>query len=100
MIVLERVGIMESFGRSRSLVRGNGWSVFGVIILTVLILAVASLVITVALAWLPEGVDGYVSNVVTDALLVPFVAVAWTLMYYRLSGREREAAAAAEPAVS
>ena len=91
VIVLERVGIMESFGRSRSLVRGHGWSVFAVIILTIVILAVASLLITLALLWLPEELRGYLSSVVADTLLVPFVAVAWTLMYYRLSARGREA---------
>ena len=36
-IVLEGRGIGESFGRSRDLVRGNGWNVFGVIILTILL---------------------------------------------------------------
>ena len=37
-VVLENRGIGESFGRSRELVRGNGWNVFGVIILTFLLL--------------------------------------------------------------
>ena len=99
VIVLERVGVMESFGRSRGLVRGHGWSVFGVIVLTIVILLIVSLLITIALVWLPEGVHDYVSNVVTNTLLVPFVAVAWTLMYYRLSGRGREPQPAPDPAL-
>ncbi len=31
--VLERPGIFEAFGCSRELVRGNGWNVFGVIVI-------------------------------------------------------------------
>src|SRR5215211_3755466 len=37
-IVLERHGVISSFGRSRELVSGQGWNVFGVIVITVLIL--------------------------------------------------------------
>ena len=38
VIVLEGAGRGDSFGRSRELVRGNGWNVFGLIVLTFLIL--------------------------------------------------------------
>ena len=31
VIVVEHSGVMDSFGRSRELVRDNGWQVFGVI---------------------------------------------------------------------
>ncbi len=34
VIVLERKGVGEAFGRSRELVRGNGWTVFGVMVIT------------------------------------------------------------------
>ncbi len=34
-IVLEGKSAGESFGRSRELVKGNGWSVFGVIVITI-----------------------------------------------------------------
>ena len=33
VIVLERAGVFESFGRSRHLVKGNGWQVFGVLVI-------------------------------------------------------------------
>src|SRR5919112_5595897 len=36
-IVIDRVGVIESFRRSRELVRGNGWRVFGVIVVLFLI---------------------------------------------------------------
>ena len=36
-IVVEDQGVIEAFGRSRELVRGNGWNVFGAIVLAFLI---------------------------------------------------------------
>jgi hypothetical protein len=44
VIVVERRGVLASFGRSRELVRGNAWQVFGVIFVAFLIAAVAGLV--------------------------------------------------------
>jgi hypothetical protein len=102
VIVFERVAAMESFGRSRALVRGNGWNVFGVIVLTVLILLVAAIVIAIvvaiALNWLPEEIRSYVQNLVSNTLTAPFLALAWTLMYFRLREFERPAEPAPVPA--
>jgi hypothetical protein len=98
VIVLERVAAMESFGRSRELVRGNGWNVFGVIVLTVLVLIVVALllaiVLAILLAWLPDEVGSYVQTLVSNTLTAPFLALAWTLMYFRL----RELRQVPEPA--
>jgi hypothetical protein len=88
VIVLEGLAVLDAFGRSRELVRGNGWNVFGVIILTWLVTIAASIVIGIFFVWLPVDVRGYVSSVVTNSLLIPYVAIAWTLMYYRLARRE------------
>jgi hypothetical protein len=102
VIMLEQVAAMDSFGRSRSLVRGNGWNVFGVIVLTVLILLVAVIVIAIVaailLGWLPEEIQTYVSNLVSNTLTAPFLALAWTLMYFRLRELERPAEPAPVPA--
>ena len=53
-IVLEDRGIGESFGRSHELVRGNGWNVFGVIVLTLLILIGVSIVVGIVLTPLAD----------------------------------------------
>jgi hypothetical protein len=94
VIVLERVAAMESFGRSRELVRGYGWSVFGVIVLTVLVLLLAvivlAIVFAIVLAWLPDEVRGYIQSLAANTLTAPFLALAWTLMYFRLSDLKRE----------
>src|SRR5881227_267375 len=42
VVVLERRGVGEAFGRSREIVRGNGWSVFGLILITFVGVAIVS----------------------------------------------------------
>ncbi|MBA3384086.1 MAG: glycerophosphoryl diester phosphodiesterase membrane domain-containing protein [Actinobacteria bacterium] len=96
-IVLEGKSAGESFGRSRELVKGNGWSVFGVIAITIGAVIVASIIVGLLTFWLPDGVDSFVSDLISNTLVVPFVAVAWTLMYFALAqGRTAAPTAAAE----
>jgi hypothetical protein len=85
VIVLEHRPVLESFRRSRELVRGTAWPVFGVVVLTVLILIALGLAIAILLA--PVDSDlwrGFLGQAVADSLAAPFVAVAWTLTYFRL----------------
>jgi hypothetical protein len=84
VLMLERRGVFESFGRSAELVRGYGWSVFGVVILTVLVLFAASVAVGLVLVWLPEDVRGPVTQLVSSSVTAPFAALAWTLTYVRL----------------
>lgn len=99
-VMLEGRSVTEAFGRSRELVRGNGWNVFGLIVLTILILIAAGIVIGIALAIvlspLDDSLQGYVSNVVSNTLFAPFAALAFTLAYFRLREAE-QAAPVAEP---
>jgi hypothetical protein len=93
-IVLEGKPAMDSFGRSRELVRGNGWNVFAVIILTLLIVIGISIVVSLVLLWLPgEAFRTFVQNVVQNTLAYPFMALAWTLVYFALAAPDRVAAA-------
>ncbi len=99
-IVLEDRGVGESFGRSRDLVRGNGWNVFGVIILTVLILIGVGIVISLVLSPLDDWLGSLVQQIVGNTIVTPFIVAVWTLVYYRLRSREEtaaEPAAAPEP---
>ncbi len=91
-IVLENRGIGESFGRSRELVRGNGWNVFGVIVLTFLILIGVAIVIGLVLSPLEEWLAGLIQQIVGNTLVTPFIVAVWTLVYYRLRGVEESAA--------
>jgi hypothetical protein len=83
-IVLEGRGVGESFGRSRDLVRGYGWTVFGVILVTFLLLVVVSIVVSILLAPLDDSLQRYLSDVVSNTVFAPFVAATWTLMYFQL----------------
>jgi hypothetical protein len=100
-IVLEQRGIGESFGRSRELVRGNGWNVFGVIVLTILLLLGVSIVLNLILLPLADWLAGLIGQLVSSVVIGPFVVTIWTLVYYRLKGLEETASAPApepEPA--
>jgi hypothetical protein len=83
-IVLEGKSAGESFGRSRELVRGHGWSVFGVIVITLIAIILANIIVSIALIWLPEEVRGFFTSLISNTLVAPFFAVALTLTYYAL----------------
>jgi hypothetical protein len=95
-VVLENRGIGEAFGRSRELVRGNGWNVFGVIVLTFVLLLGVSIVLRLILAPLDDWLASLIQQIVANTLVAPFAVVVWTLSYYRL--RALESPAPAEPA--
>ena len=84
-IVIGQSGALASFGRSRTLVRGNGWHVFGTLVLVFLILIVGEIVFGLILAALPALLRGGISCVVAGTLVAPFLALVVTLIYYRLS---------------
>jgi hypothetical protein len=86
VIMLERGGVFGSFDRSAALVRGHGWTVLGVILLTTLILIGIYIAVSVALFPLPNSWQGFVAQIVSSTLTAPFAALAWTLMYYELRG--------------
>jgi hypothetical protein len=97
-IVLEEKSAGESFGRSRELVRGNGWSVFGVIVITFAVLIVASIIVGLLTFWLPDGVDRFASDLISNTVVSPFIAVALTMVYFALARAEVAAPMAQPPA--
>jgi Uncharacterised protein family (UPF0259) len=92
VVVLERPGVFAALGRSRELVRGNGWQVFGVIfVLFFLVLFVSSGIEIAADA--AGTAAGLVARVVVGVLTGPFSALAAAVLYFDL-----RAAANAGPA--
>jgi hypothetical protein len=83
-IVLEKRGVGEAFGRSRSLVKGYGWTVFGVVIVTFVINAIAAIVLGLVFHGLPTALGRYLGDVIANSLIAPFVAATWTSLYFRL----------------
>jgi hypothetical protein len=95
VIALEGKKVGESFGRSRELVRGHGWTVFAVVIITVLASAIASGLIQSIFSFLNAFFRYWIGGTIANAIVDPFLAVALTLMYFHLrEGPATEAAAA------
>jgi hypothetical protein len=89
-IVLGGSGALDSFGRSWRTVRGYGWHVFGTYVVVFLILIVGEIVLATILLALPFGWRSFISTVVVDSLVAPFIATVVTLVYYRLTAAHGE----------
>jgi uncharacterized BrkB/YihY/UPF0761 family membrane protein len=98
VIVLEERRAGESFSRSRELVRGYGWSVFGVIVLTILLFIAFRIVLGLVLLPFADWLQSSLTEIVGGTLAAPFIALAWTLLYYRLRAAKEQPAAGPEPA--
>jgi hypothetical protein len=98
VIVLENASIGDSFGRSRELVRGYGMSVFGVIVLTILLILAFEIVLGIILLFLPDELRNFISRVVSGTVTAPFITLTWTLLYYRmLAAKEPSTGATGSP---
>jgi hypothetical protein len=86
VIVIERTGAMASFGRSRQLVRGHGWHVFGTLVLVYIIMLVVDIVLGLIFSALPHVLGDGLSSIISGTLISPFLAIVVTLVYYRLLG--------------
>lgn len=97
-IVIERIGPLKAFGRSRRLVRGNGWSVFFVVFVAGVIAVAAALALEALGTAIGDGVAvAYLATVVASALTAPIGALAAAIMYFELGGGRQAEPAIAEP---
>jgi hypothetical protein len=97
VIVIEGRSAGESFSRSREVVRGNGWSVFGLILITFITIAIASALIRLVFSPLPDFLDAWLGSLVAHSLTVPFAAAALTTAYFKLTASEAATSAPAAP---
>jgi hypothetical protein len=81
--VLERPGVFAAFGRSRRLVRGNGWNVFGVIVLVFLTVVVVSVAVGIATDSL-GAVGRSLVQWAVNAALAPVTALSASVLYFEL----------------
>jgi hypothetical protein len=94
VIVLEGRSAGEAFGRSREIVRGHGWQVFGLLVITFVLVVIAESLIGLLFAPLPEFLDTWLGSLVAHSLTVPFAVAAVTTAYFKLTADEpREAPA-------
>lgn len=85
VIVIERSGVLDSFGRSRELVRGNGWPVFWVIIVAFLISAIGGLIFGAIANSVADGpLVRIVFSALASTITAPINALVAGVLYYRL----------------
>src|ERR1700722_2056807 len=92
VIIIERTGALGSFGRSRQLVRGHGWHVFGTLVMVYIIMLVANIILGLIFSALPHVLGDGLSSIISGTLISPFLAIVVTLVYYRLVGTSAPAA--------
>ncbi|HUA12168.1 MAG TPA: hypothetical protein VMA83_09205 [Solirubrobacteraceae bacterium] len=83
VVVLERPGGLGALGRSREMVRGNGWQVFGVIVVLYVLVAFVELI---AVSIAKAGGTGLtiIVTVVVDVLAAPISSLAAASIYFEL----------------
>ena len=84
VIVLEKRPALAAFGRSRELVRGHGWTVFGIVVITGLLTGIASSILQAAFSFLPRFLEILVGGTIAQAVVAPFSAIALAITYFRL----------------
>jgi hypothetical protein len=89
LIVIEQCSIGEAFNRSRELVAGHAWQVFGFLLLVGLLTGLlSSAVDRLALALLPDALALLLSTLFDTAVVTPFLAVALASLYFTLIPKE------------
>jgi hypothetical protein len=91
-IVIDKTGVMGAFGRSRQLVRDNGWRVFGVIVVLFLLQLVVGGILTAIADSASDSFIGYaIADLIVRTLVVPLSAIAATVMFVELRRIKGEA---------
>ena len=93
VVVLENPGVFASLRRSRELVRGNGWQVFGVIVAIFAVILVVSLVIGSIGAIGDSFVLVFVVDLALRLLLAPVYALASAVLYFALRAAHEQSPA-------
>jgi hypothetical protein len=84
-IVVEDRGVIEAFGRSRELVRGNGWNVFGAIVLAFLIVFAVGLVASIIGASIGDA-GRVILQTIANVLTAPVAALVSSILFFDLGG--------------
>ena len=102
VMVIEHPGVFTALGRSRELVRGYGWPVFGTIVLAVLIDIAVNIVAAIVASGLSDAGTAVV-NWIAATLTAPIFALTSAALYFALLAIKEHAGepeAAAPPPVT
>jgi hypothetical protein len=94
VVVLERPPGLGALARSRELVRGNGWQVFGVIFILSILVTIVAGAVEVGAESAGSGI-GLVVRVIVGVLTAPLSALAAAVLYFEL--RDGASPAPVEP---
>jgi hypothetical protein len=92
--VVERPGVFPAFTRSRELVRGYGWQVFGVIVVVILIAIVTGIIVEIVTSGASHGVRAVVQWVL-NVITAPLSALLVSVLYFGLLSAHGQRGAAA-----
>jgi hypothetical protein len=92
VVVLERAPAMDSFGRSRALVRGNGWRVFGVLLVLFVLQLLLVSAVQAAFGSISDSFVLYgLADLIVRGLIAPLSALGVAVMYFELKAAHGEA---------
>ena len=89
-IVAERRGAIEAFGRSRELVKGEGFTVFGLIVIIFLIGIGISIIAGILGGGLGDG-GAIAASIIGSILVAPITSVATAVLFFDLGGGSPQA---------
>lgn len=89
VVVVERLGVFQALSRSAALVKGNGFAVFGyLVVLALIVLLLTALVVLVTL---PLATGGFAYKLIfpllSNLVTAPLYAVGLAALYNELNGR-------------
>lgn len=84
-IVVEGSNAIGAFGRSWRLVRGSAWAVFGVLVVTLLIVLAVQFVLAAIATPIGDGAI-WIASIVSAAATAPVFAIVASVLFFDLSG--------------
>jgi hypothetical protein len=101
VIVVEHRGVFDAFGRSRQLVKGQGWPVFGTVVVAFLIALVAGVVFLLIANSIADGpIIRIVFSALASMITAPIEALVASVLYFRLLAIKREQSASSASAAA
>jgi hypothetical protein len=100
VIVVERRGVFDAFGRSRQLVKGHGWPFFGTVVVAFLIAFLAGIVFILIAESIASGpIVRIVFSALASTITAPIEALVASVLYFRLLAIKGESASVAPGSV-